>query len=446
MKRIYSSHAYEDERISSCFWAEAVPEGDLARPAVRGAAKVDVAIIGGGFTGLSAALHLAEQGVSTTVLDARHPGWGASGRNGGFCCLGGSKLTDAALDRAVGKSGRLDWRRAERDAVELVSSLIETHGIDADRHSAGETQLAHSRRSAGFDAEARAVSENYGVDVTIIEKPDLAANGMGGGFHGAMTVPIGFALHPRKYLAGLLDAVEAAGGLVHGNSPVSEISRLSGMYRLETEDGHVTADTVLLATNGYSSEDVPDWMAARYLPAQSSVIVTRPLSVNEREAQGWTTAQMAYDTRNLLHYFRLMPDGRFLFGMRGGLRSSPGTEVSIKRLVRRDFEAMFPAWAEVDTPYYWSGMVCLAPGFSPYCGPVPGNPGMYAGFAYHGNGVAMGSYTGALLAELALGKSDGALNRPEIMSRVPERFSLGRFRRAMMYAAYAGFWLSDRFG
>ena len=142
--------------------------------------------------------------------------------------------------------------------------------------------------------------------------------------------------------------------------------------------------------------------------------------------------------------FRLMPDRRFLFGMRGGLRSSPGTEAAIRRLIRRDFEAMFPAWAGVETPWFWSGMVCLASDLAPYCGPVEGMPGVFAGFAYHGNGVAMGSFTGALLADLVQGKTPALY--PEVMKKPPERFPLGRFRWLLKYPAYALYGLKDRIG
>lgn len=444
MKRIFPPFAYSDTRIDDCYWAEAVPETMLRRPALKGDLRADVVIIGAGFTGLGAALSLAEAGVQVRVLDLHYPGWGASGRNGGFCCLGGSKLSDAKLDRTFGKPARLEWRGAERAAIHHVDTLLRKHGIEADRHSNGETLLAHRPSLARFENDVVQIEENYGVTPEIIPATNLAAHGLNGGFHGGLSLPIGFALHPRKYLAGLLQAAETAGAVVHGDSPVSRITRQADGWRIETDQGAVTCDKVILATNGYSSEDLPEWMAARYMPAQSSVIVTRPMSDAELAAQGWTSHQMAFDTRRLLHYFRLMPDNRFLFGMRGGLRASAASDNAIRRLIRRDFETMFPAWRHVETPHYWSGMVCLSPSLAPYCGEVPEMPGVYAGFAYHGNGVAMGSYTGARLADLVLGRASDA-PIPAVMQKPPGRFGLGRFRRALMFAAYAGFRLRDRF-
>ncbi len=200
---------------------------------------------------------------------------------------------------------------------------------------------------------------------------------------------------------------------------------------------------MILATNGYSSEDLPDWLRARYLPAQSRVLVTRPLTLTERKAQGWTSDLMAYDSRTLLHYFRLMPDGRFLFGMRGGIRADAPSQERMQRLIRRDFERMFPAWAHVETPHAWSGLVCLARGLTPYAGPLDDWDNAWAGLAYHGNGVAMGTFTGAVLADLALGRTPPLF--PAAMQGPLSRFPLGRFRRALLGAAYAWYGLRDRF-
>jgi glycine/D-amino acid oxidase-like deaminating enzyme len=169
------------------------------------------------------------------------------------------------------------------------------------------------------------------------------------------------------------------------------------------------------------------------MPAQSSVMVTRVLTAEERAAQGWTSDLMAYDSRHLLHYVRLMPDGRFLFGMRGGLDARPGTEARIKRLIRRDFEAMFPAWKAVETPHFWSGLVNFSTSFTPYVGPVPEMKNAWVAMGYHGNGVAMASYSGALMADLIRGKRP-ALPYPAAMQRPLGRFPLGRARRLLLRA------------
>jgi glycine/D-amino acid oxidase-like deaminating enzyme len=160
-------------------------------------------------------------------------------------------------------------------------------------------------------------------------------------------------------------------------------------------------------------------------------------------AQGWTSGQACYDTRRLLHYFRLMPDNRMLFGVRGGLASSPGSEARAMRRARKDFEHMFPAWRAVETAHGWSGMVCIARNRMPFVGAVPQHPGMFASLCYHGNGVAMGSYSGALIADVVQDKVPQQIY-PQVIQRPLAKFELGRFRRAVMPFAYAKFAMSDR--
>jgi glycine/D-amino acid oxidase-like deaminating enzyme len=266
---------------------------------------------------------------------------------------------------------------------------------------------------------------------------------MNAGFHGAISIPVGFALNPRKYVTGLADAAEQAGAKIFHNTAVSGITGTHHGYTLATAQGTVSARRIIIATNGYSSEDLPPWLAGRYMPTQSSIIVTRPLTQIELGAQGWTSGQMVYDSRKLLHYFRLMPDNRMLFGLRGGLIASEGSDQRAMKRARADFEQMFPAWTAVETPHSWSGMVCIARNEMPFVGEVPEHPGMFASLCYHGNGVAMASYSGALLADLVQDKTPSRVY-PSIVQRPLAKFELGRFRRAVMPFAYAGFALSDR--
>ncbi|MBR9841789.1 MAG: FAD-binding oxidoreductase [Rhodobacteraceae bacterium] len=440
MTRICDDFAYGDGPVETCFWNETINAAPY--PPLAGDLSADVAIVGGGYTGLSAALHLAEAGQNVVLLDEQQPGWGASGRNGGFCCLGGSHTDSASLTRRFGATEAREYFLTERDAISLVDDLLARHEIKADTHSNGETVLAHRKKDLrALEKKAREISDLYGVSADLMSKADLTTQGMGGSFHGGLTIPLGFALNPRKYALGLADAAQKAGASLYGQTPVSKISGQAGQFRLTTPQGTIEAKKVIIATNGYGRESVPNWMAGRYMPAQSSVIVTRPLTEAERQAQGWTSLQMSYDTRTLLHYFRLMPDGRFLFGMRGGLRTSSKADQGVRHLIRRDFERMFPAWRGVETPYYWSGFVCFARGLTPFAGPVPGQDGMFAGFAYHGNGVAMASYSGAVLAEQVLGRQ--TLRHPKAILSPPGRFPGGRSRRWALWPAYLAYGLSD---
>ncbi len=438
MKRLYEPYAYSDAARAGCAWPVSTDwprlDGDLA---------TEVAVIGGGYTGLSSALHLAQAGVGVTLLEAELPGWGASGRNGGFCCMGGAMAGDATLARRFGRDQADAWVNAQRGAIDLVADLIDTHNIDADRHSDGEVVLAHRPRvMREFNGE-RARLARHGIASDIITRAALAERGLTAeGAHGALHVKTGFALDPGKYATGLARAAQGAGADIRAHAPVEAIQRDNAGFRLTTPQGTVTAKRIIVATNGYSAEDLPPWLRTRTMPLQSNILVTRPMTEDERAAQGWTSDLMAYDSRNLLHYFRLMPDGRFLFGMRGGTRAGAARDAAMRDQIRRDFEAMFPAWAGVETPHFWSGLVNLSRGLTPYVGPVPGLPGAFVAMAYHGNGVAMASYSGALVADLAQGKVP-RLPYPTVMQAPLARFPLGRFRRVLLDASYRVFALRD---
>jgi len=443
MDRLHEPAAYDTGQWPDSHWRATVAEVPQYPP-LDGAAEADVAVVGAGYTGLSTALEAASRfGASVTVLEAGQPGWGASGRNGGFCCLGGTKLSPAAIERAHGADVADAVHRFQRGAVDCVAELLERHGIDAERTGEGEVCLAHRPAAmAGLAAGAEALSARFGLAAEVLGRDALAERGLGpAGFAGGVLTRCGFGLHPLKYALGLADAATRAGVAIHGESPVIAIRREGAGWRLATPRGSLRAARVIVATNGYSSEDVPGALAGRILPVFSSILVTRPLTDAERSTQGWQNPTPAYDSRHLLHYFRLLPDGRFLFGARGGLSAGARAQARIHATARRDFEALFPRWRHVDTPRHWSGLIALTHRLMPWTGAAPGAPGLYVALGYHGNGVAAGSLAGRLVARLAHG---GAVPELPAPFRVPPpRYPLPGLRRLSVRLAYLGFALAD---
>lgn len=439
MKRIWEPRAYSNAVRARCAWGLETGwrglDGDL---------DTDIAIIGGGYTGLSAALHLAEAGEAVTVLEAEAPGWGASGRNGGFCCLGGARVSDATLRRRHGPGADDDWLTAEAAATDLVADLLDRHAIRAEVHSDGELALIHRKRFLPVFEGLRETYRRRGVVADLLTPGDLEERGLrAADMHGGLHVRKGFALDPGAFVAGLAHAAAAAGADIRAGAEVRGLAREAGGFRLSTSAGTVTARRLLIATGGYSAEDLPPWLAGRLLPVQSSVIVTRPLTLEELEAQGWTSDLMAYDSRVNLHYFRLMPDGRFLFGMRGGYRATPGAEARVADRIRAHFARMFPAWREVEIAHDWSGLVTLSARGTPFVGRVPGLDRAWTALAYHGNGVAMGTYAGAVVADLIRGRTP-ELPFPQAMRTPLARFPLARLRREVFAAGLTALSQLDR--
>lgn len=438
MRRLYEDAAYDTTRWPDSHWRTTATADPC--PQIDGRGEAEVAVIGAGYGGLSAALALAEAGVATAVLEAGQPGWGASGRNGGFCSMGGTKISDAELVRKFGHDEARAFRAFQKAAVIHVAGTLEGRGIDAEKGPDGSVCLAHSERAwQRMQAAAEARETLFGEAPRLLSREALADAGMALPLaHGASVEPVGFPLNPMKYVLGLADAARKAGVQVYGDSPVTAILREEGRWRVETPTGSLLVDKVLVATNAYSSEDLPPWIEGRTLPVASNIMVTRPLTEAERAAQGWTSQIMAHDSRTLLHYFRLLPDGRFLLGMRGGLSADPAEEAQVRARVRRNFQAMFPAWAGVETEREWTGLVCLTGSFTPYAGPVPGTEGLYAAFGWHGSGVSMASLAGHEVGRMMAGAE---VTLPGPLARPPARFPIPFLRIPFMRLTYllAGF-------
>jgi len=444
--RLYHSSAYDFSAPVDSHWEASAPTLDVAMPPLDGMATTDIAIIGAGFAGLNAALRLSTaHGIPPLVLDAARPGWGASGRNGGFCCAGSAKLTYGDMISRYGIEDTKHFFRTQVDSVDHVGMLLAEHGIDAQRSGEGDWQLVHRPgRVPGLAQERNFMAKTFGLDMLLAGKEELAERGLAGpAFHGGLRSPVGFGLHPLRYVRGLARAVLGQGVRIHADTPVIGWRQEAGLHVLATPAGEVRARKVLVATNGYSDEEVPAWLGGRLLPALSRIIVTRPLSEAERRAQGWTSCDMAYDTRDLLHYFRLLPDNRFMFGGRGGTDASPAALDAVTRGLRASFEAMFPAWAHVPTERAWGGVVCLTKRRVPFIGAIAAMPGAYATLAWHGNGVAMASLAGKLAADLMAGAKGAAEAIPAIMRTEPACFPLPGLRRHYLKAAYVGYALKD---
>ena len=364
-----------------------------------------MAIIGGGFTGLSAALHLAEAGQRVLLLEGQQPGWGASGRNGGQINPG-LKDGPSAIIAAFGDAQGRRMIEMSGSAADLVFDLIEKHKISCDALRPGWIRAAHTPKTL---RQLHALAEDWrshGAPVEPLDRTDLERLSGTTAYIGGLIDRRGGNLHPLNYALGLADAAERMGAVLHGMSAVTKITRDGGRYRVETDQGHVRTDRVLICTNAYTG-DVHRPLAQSVLPIRSVQVATEPLSDNLR-ASILPGLQSLSDARRLLLYFRTDAQGRFVMGGRGTYNDG-STQRQIEWL-RRISVDLFPQLEGTEWQHAWGGFVAVTRDHYPHLHEL--EPGMLAGLGYNGRGVAMATAMGRVMAHWAMGAKASELDYP----------------------------------
>jgi glycine/D-amino acid oxidase-like deaminating enzyme len=393
-----------DETGFASLWsATAVP--GIAFPSLSGDAQADVAVVGAGYTGLSAALHLAERGISVIVLEAHEPGWGASGRNGGQV-IPGLKYDPPELLAMFGSD--LGQRMIDfvGQAPELVFQLIQRHGIDCDARRCGWIQPAHN---TAMEPVLRRRAESWaaqGADVEILDRARTAEYIGTEIYRSAWLDKRGGALNPLSYARGLARSAQAAGARIHSSTPVGHLQAKGGAgFELKTAHGTVSARQVILATNGYTDGLWPG-LRQSIIPAHSFQVATAPLADRVRRTI-LPYGQVCSDSRRLLLYFRIDSGGRLVMGGVGTFGAPRSTEV-FQHLVRA-VRHLFP---QVDATYnfHWYGRVAMTMDHLPHLHEPA--PGLLTALGYNGRGVAMATALGSLLARRASGEAPASIPMP----------------------------------
>lgn len=400
------------------YWLDTAPKGpDRSRTEVGG--RTDVAIVGAGLTGMSAALHLARKGAHVTVFEQETVGWGASGRNGGMATTGlsiGFRDAIARYGFPTAKALYLTYN----DAIDCVEKLVADEDIDCDFARSGKLNLAS--KPAHFDGLRRThavLSERMGYETHLVPKSELASELGTDYYHGGMVDPKGAGLHVGKFVRGLGESAARLGAQIHEKAPVEEVRRMSGRkHEIVTPRGRVVADQVLVATSGYTGRPFR-WLQVRIAPVGSFVVVTEPLG-REMTDQLMPTRRMASDSRNLLYYFRITPDDRLLFGGRARFAmSSPESDRKSGRILQKALVSVFPQLAGVRVDYCWGGLVDMSMDRMVHAGE---NDGLFYSVGYSGHGVQMATYMGKQMAEYMDGVPEANMWRDLKFARIPGHF------------------------
>jgi gamma-glutamylputrescine oxidase len=389
-------------------WYAATAAGIHDHPQLEGDERADVCVIGGGFTGLSAALNLAELGLDVVLLEAERIGFGASGRNGGLIGSGQRQdVLEAEKQFGLEKS-RLLWGLAEA-AKQEIRDRVEKHQIDCDLQY-GQLVGVHKKGYLGWPAElAEALRERYDYPHTRATTREetrelVATDDFLGGFLDSQAMSI----HPLNYALGLARAAREAGVRIYENSRVTSYTR-TDPAEISTDKGAVTASFVVLGCNGYLGK-LERRVAGKIMPINNFVIATEPLG-EQRARELIRDRICVHDTRFVVNYFRTSADHRLLFG--GGENYRAGFPRDIAGFVRPYMLRLFPQLQDVKTEFAWGGTLSVTVNRLPHVGRL--EPNLFYAQGYSGHGVQIANLAGKIIAEAITGTP----SRFDVMAELP---------------------------
>ena len=378
--------------------------------ALEGDIQADVCVIGGGFTGVSAALNLAERGMKVVLLEAQHIGYGASGRNGGL--IGSGQRGDLLeAEKSFGHArSKLLWDFAEM-AKEEIRDRVKTHHIDCDLQK-GQLVGVRKKRYLGWALEmSDALAERYDYpDTHALDREATRAMVATDTFLEGFFDPNAATIHPLNFVLGLAKAASSRGVQIYENSRVVAYTR-ADPAKVTTDNGSVTAGFVVLACNAYLDKLEPR-IAGKMMPINNFVIATEPLG-EERCSQIISGRYGVHDTRFVVNYFHLSDDHRLLFG--GGENYRRNFPPDIAGFVRRHMLEVFPQLTDVSIDYAWGGAVAVTVNRLPHVGRL--EPNLFFGQGYSGHGISTASFAGKLIAEAVAGTAE----RFDVFAKLPMR-------------------------
>jgi len=356
--------------------------------------RADVAIAGAGYTGLAAALGLARRGLTTVVLEADRVGSGASSRNGGMV-LTGLKLGPETLVRRYGAETARALFGASLRAINAVEQIVDAEGIDCAYSRCGHLELACSAvHFNGFIRAQKLLDRVFEHRVEVLSRDELAQEIGSSAFYGGLLDESSGGIDPYRYALGLAGAARRAGATIAEQAPVRRVERDGAGWRVQTSRGEIAAPHLIVATGAYTGAAFAQ-LRRRIVPVGSYIIATESLSA-EVARDLIPRSRMCFDSKRLLHYFRLTPDSRMLFGGRAAfVPATPETTRQSARVLQRDMIAAFPQLEDARVDYGWGGSIDVAFDAMPHAGQMGD---WYYAAGYAGHGVALATLLGTLVA------------------------------------------------
>ena len=417
------------------YWLTTIgmPASDSSRPVPE---VVDIAVIGAGFTGLSAARTLAQRGAKVAVLESETIGWGASSRNGGMV-LTGMKL---GVNQLVSKYGRERTQRmyaASLASIDCVERIVRDEAIDCDFVRCGHLEVAcKEKHFDDYARQAEVIAREFNHTLRVVPRSELGSEIGSTIYYGGMVDEVSAGCNPARYVAGLARAAMKVRAEVFERTRVLSIQREPRQgeagWKIFTSRGSLWAHEVFVGTSGYTGKATPA-LQKRLIPIGSFIITTEVLpEALARELSPHN--RMIYDSKNYLYYYRLTPDRRMLFGGRAAF--FPETDRTIRRsaeILRRGMIEVYPQLSDAKIDYVWGGTLDFAFDIMPHAGQLDG---MYHAVGYAGHGVAMATYQGQKIAELIAGEQP---ENPFVGIPFP-RAPLGLYNGKPWFLPFAGAW------